>query len=270
MMILFCSQLAFAQKNVEELFVEAEEAYNQGDYPKVISNLQPLVDPVILLSISKGERAYESLGLSCFHISVKAEADQDKELAKEYQEQSKKYFSRLIRLQPSWTITSYTESPRTIAFFNQVKEEVIQEINSSDKHCRERIKNILLANTREVIVEKRQNSLLVAWMPFGIGQFQNDQPVWGGIFLGSEILSIALSAGFYLSAESLRQENGYFAPADYQHAKDLQHAQLAFGWLAVGLAAGGIIHALWNFKDQKNLHRTIIEPKSENSLSWTF
>ncbi|MCA9525404.1 MAG: hypothetical protein KC549_03795 [Myxococcales bacterium] len=111
-----------------------------------------------------------------------------------------------------------------------------------------------------VEIETRRNSRLVAVLPFGVGQFQNGDDLLGGLFLGSELVAVALSATFLIASESLRQPDGLFTPQDVDQARSLRTAQLVSGGVAAALMVGGVVHALVTFRDEIEVKRTTIQP----------
>lgn len=260
--ILLSSQLAFAQAYDDVHFSEGVNAYLYGDYPTAVERLRPLVQPDVLLGPNDAAKAYEYLGLSFYFLDDL--------------EQSRDYFERLIRLRPDWALDPVLVPAPTITFYNEIQREMEDEIESQrialETLKRQEEERRIRANTREIIIENRTNSLFVACMPFGLGQFQNDQNRLGIFFLGTEVIAIGLSMGFFVAVEDMRMDNGLFAHEDYEHAKNLQKAQLISGGLAIGLMVGGVLQALVSYRDQKNVQRTVIEPKgfSSSLLSWEF
>lgn len=95
-----------------------------------------------------------------------------------------------------------------------------------------------------------RHSRLVASMPFGIGQFQNDQPVLGWLFLGTEVAAIAGTAitfGMYNYARGRAEDTKNDTSQRYtqylQHANDIRIVNLSFTAGLVGIAAIGIAQA---------------------------
>ena len=259
---LLYSGLASAQVQENVRFSEGVNAYLYGDYPNTIAQLQPLIEPDVLLEPDDAAKAYEYLGLSFYFL-------EDKEHAKEY-------FSRLIRLRPDWELDPVLVPPTAITFYNDIHRKMEAELSRQREALellkRREAERRMRANTREIIIEDRKNSLFVACMPFGLGQFQNDQPILGTLFLSSEIIAIGLSMGFFMSVESMRLSNGFYEHEKYERAQQLQTAQLISGGVAVGLMIGGVIQALYAYRETKVFQRKVTEPKydSPSLLLWEF
>lgn len=103
-----------------------------------------------------------------------------------------------------------------------------------------------------------RHSRIVASLPFGIGQFQNDQVVLGAVFLGAEVLALAGTAvtyGMYQYARAREDEEldrfDRLSPQWHQRAEDIRLVNLGFvaGFLAT--AALGIVQANLAFVPEK-------------------
>lgn len=225
---------------------DAEGWFVYGDFAGVVDRLVPLVEPTSQLADRRDlARSYELLGLSCFYLRRESDA--------------RKYFERLVRLEPERHLDPLAVPPPAVNFFEGIRTSLADELARQ----REALKKQLaeeeeLRRRANLVVEKvelRRNSRLVAAMPLGAGQFQDERPVVGGALLGAQVLFAGLSAGFYLAAEDLRQGSGQFAHADVGRAEAYQAAQLSFGYAALLVALGGIVHAQLTFRDATEVNR---------------
>jgi hypothetical protein len=106
--------------------------------------------------------------------------------------------------------------------------------------------------SEEVVTE--HNSRWIALIPFGVGQFQNREDAWGGVFLASESLLILGSVvGAALSLYNAGQVPDALARGDgtaIQYNTRAQLAAKAGNWFTAGFALvglGGIVHAELGF-----------------------
>ncbi len=240
---------------------DAENSYLYGDYPRVIRKLTPLVDPDIMLPEPEQQaRAYELLGLAHYFVDDQGNA--------------KKFFQRLIRLRPDRRLDPVLVPPPVVAFFEQIKASLAQEIEATrealrkEKEAEEARRRRALATL--VVSEVQVNSQLEAMLPFGIGQFQNRDKTLGYVFLASEILAIGTSAGLYLGIESMRRPDGRFGSEDLDQVEMMQYGQLTAGWLAVALVALGAAHALYHFEEQLPIDTLKAPPNPPRSPSNGF
>ena len=246
-------------KGPRELLADGRNAYAYGDYKLVIESLQPLVgqEQNLLTDAEEIVEAYELLGLSYFYLDLKDDA--------------RTTFERLVLYRPEKRLNPVQVPPPAVAFYDAIRTELGEEIRKRqeaiERRKREEAEKRRKDSTVQVIVDRRRNSRLVAALPLGIGQFQNGDDLLGGLFLGTELVAVALSATFYLAVESLRQSDGRYAKQDVDQARDLRTAQLVAGGTAVALMAGGVVHALLTFKDEVVVKETTIQPTVQPTVT---
>ena len=105
-----------------------------------------------------------------------------------------------------------------------------------------------------------RNSRLVACLPFGAGQFQNDQPTLGWIFLGTEaalVVGTAITLPMHFYARDRRQvyidaQDLQLATQWDQRADQIQVANLILAGSFVAVAAVGILQANVSFQPQRD------------------
>lgn len=244
---------------------DAENSYLYGDYGRVIRKIMPVIEPDLLLSDeNKIARAYELAGLAAFFLEDKQSA--------------RRQFEKLIRLRPNFRLDPVKVPPPAISFFDQLRDELKDDIAriraALQKHAEEEERKKRLANLVKVRRDVKVNSRTVALLPFGIGQFQNNDRTLGQFFLASQTLTAAASVGFFLSVESMRTSSGRFRTSDVTRARQFRTAQLTTGVTAIALALIGIAEAQWSFKGQTTLKEETITgggPDTPKSLLyWAF
>lgn len=243
------STAAFA--DVASEFSKGKNAYLYGDFRKVVAILEPLVgSPQTLppdLDRKDAYDALEYLGLSHFYLGNEPAA--------------KLVFEKLILADPKRMLSPVTAPPEAVALYNQLKAQLEDEIEKRLIAINKRREEEALKNRIRIETKQRRNSKLVALMPFGVGQFQNDDPLWGGVFLGTELVAVSLSVAFFFAAENLRQPDGFFDPADVDRARGFRIGQIAAGGAAAALMIGGMVHAWLTFKPEVRTDYKVIDPK---------
>lgn len=231
-------------------YQKGRNAYLYGDFKKTIQLLDPLVgaDPVELVDAEKANLALEMLGLSRYYLGE--------------EEAAKVVFERLILREPDRALSPITAPPEAVALYDALKGELQAEIDRRREAIEKARAEQAERDRLYVREEFRYNSRVLAVLPLGIGQFQNDDDLWGGLFLGGELIAIALSVSFLLAAEDLRNANGLYDRADIANARNLQTAQLVSGGVAAALMIGGAIHALVNFQEREKIGEQRIDPKA--------
>lgn|GEM_PF-1939687 len=244
---------------IEEAYQRGKSAYLYGSYQLTIDCLGPLLSPDLLLSNPEELAiAYEYVGLAYFYL-------EEMELAKQH-------FKSLIFFRPDHELDPVRVPPDAVTTFVQLRDSLAGELLARESALEEqRAKEDALLEAltkRELIIEQRVNSRLIALLPFGIGQFQNEDRSVGYFFLGSELIATALSVGLFWKIESMRQSNGRFARQELSTARELQSAQLISGGVAVGLVLSGVAHALIFYEPQRPLRR-FERPLTEDDIRLT-
>ena len=253
---LYCAVCLAA--NPSQDFVQGKNAYLYGDYPAVVAKIAPLVEPRIrLMDPDELARAYELLGLSYFYLDRREDA--------------RRVFEKLVRFRPDQQLNPVLVPPPAVAFYTEIRDQLADEIALEREALRqqkaEREAQQRKANQILVEVEIRRNSKLVAMLPFGAGQFQNDEPTLGSVLLGTEVLSIGVSTGLFLSIQSLRLDMGTFAREDVARARNMYTGMWISGGIAAALIVGGVVHALINFEERVEVHRSTRPASGSASLS---
>jgi hypothetical protein len=105
-----------------------------------------------------------------------------------------------------------------------------------------------------------KNSRLVACLPFGVGQFQNEQPVLGWIFLGTEaalVVGTAITLPMHFYARGRREHYVDTQDLDLavqwdQRADQIQVANLILAGSFVAVAGVGILQANLSFQPTRD------------------
>ena len=247
---LFAPSVAWA--GPAQALLEAENSFAFGEFKLVVEHLTPIIEPKRLLAGREQlARALELLGLSHYYLGG--------------EKPSRKYFEQLVRLEPERQLDPLFVPSPTVSFYEQIRLSLAADLAAERDTLRRRreaeAEAIRKSNLVVERVELRRNSYIVALLPFGAGQFQNDDTFQGALFLGTEVLAVGLSVGFDFAVSSLRLPTGHFNSADVERAQRLQSAQVISGGLALGLMAAGVVHALLTFEETSELRRTTIAPQ---------
>lgn len=252
-------------------FQRAQEAWARGEYEEVVRLLEPLVGGEIPSRVIRGDRvlvresrkylgaAYvltgeEAHGREQFEALLRAEGD---ELA-EYDLESAIFPSEVHEV------------------FDAVRERLLREREArrEAREARERAAEtrrraalldlVALAQTDEVEVE---HDPLLAWVPFGAGQFQNGNEGLGWFFAVGQATALALS--FASLAAWLPLEEQYAcargfecAPPDTGLLRTFHVSTFVFGGAFVALAVAGIVEAHLSFVPSHTVRRERPVPES--------
>ena len=248
-----------------EALRDAENSYLYGDYARVLRKVVPVIEPDLQLSEpTRIARAYELAGLAAFFL--------------EDLESAQRHFEKLIRLRPKFKLDPVKVPPPAISFFDNLRDNLKEEIarieEALQKHAAEEARQKRLANQVRIRRDVKVNSRTVAFLPFGVGQFQNGDALVGQAFLVSELLTAISSVGFFLGVESMRTDSGRFRTSDVARARQYRNVQMITGVTALTLAIVGIAEAQLSFQNRTTLKEERItsgrsKPTVEH-LFWAF
>lgn len=92
-------------------------------------------------------------------------------------------------------------------------------------------------------------SLAYAFVPFGVGQFVNRQPVKGLLFLGAELGTLGTAAVSLGIFEGLKEDGAFGVSGRFrepERAAQLQSLFLVTFWVGATLVVGGIVDAIFS------------------------
>lgn len=235
-------------------FESARRNYERQSYEKAAKEFESLVggavprarNPVVRLE----SRKY--LGATYLFLNKKQAA--------------REQFRLLVEEDPDYEINPVAFPEAVVQTFRDVKGEVTTELEKraalqAARRQRERAEELeelirqqqriegleQLAATETV---EKVNSRWIAALPFGIGQFQNEDRALGIMFAVTESVFLAASIATFIGHNSLRDEDP--APDQIDRARRVERALRIGNWVSVGaflsFAIAGVIEAEVRFK----------------------
>ncbi|NUN13432.1 MAG: hypothetical protein HUU55_07330 [Myxococcales bacterium] len=230
----------------DNAFEEAENTFRYQDYRRAVQLYEALLvsganttDPERMLIIR------EHLGASRWFLKEWSGAEKE--------------FTALLLAAPTVQLNSFYYPPELVVFFNNLRDRLLgqgvlklepekEPVKTEDKPPVVAVKTI-----ETVTIEK--NPLITAFIPFGVGQFQNGDTAAGIGFLASETVALASTIATYF----LILENR----SNPDVARDYEIAFWVSEGIFVGLVAAGIIEAVVNHRAQSPPtieRRTVVDP----------
>lgn len=250
--VLLGGRAASAQGRVD--VEKARAAYLARNYAEAEERLRPLVDPKTgLKELSLLSQARMVLGAVL--------------LAQGKREPAVEVFEKMILEDPAFEPDPLSFSGDVInTFFDvraQLQEKIRQQAQSSARREAERRARAeeerrkqedWLATVKQMAQEEKitvRNSRLVAFLPFGAGQFQNRDPVLGWTFLISEAalvvgtgITIPMYAYHRGRAEEVARANDFRTAQLYQdRADNIRTVNLSFVGAFAAIAITGLVQA---------------------------
>lgn len=227
--MFWCGPVLGQQQDYMEQYRLAESAFQYQDYQKTVNLMRPLLYPSLKLVDRQVQlKAREYLGTASWWLDDKGSFNQE--------------MTWYLIMEPGAELDPFFYPPEMVKDFQDLKLQlldmnVIKPADSSPE-------NVDPGEAGQVqIVEKLriERSPVVAFVPFGVGQFVNDQPGKGAFFLTSEAVCLAANIGSWLFMS--RSGGG----------GDLRTAAIgtmygSFGLLLV-LATWGVVDARLNFRE---------------------
>ncbi len=194
-------------------------------------------------------------------------------------EDAREQFRLLLEEDPDYDIDAVAFPEAVVATFQEVKvqferERARREALDDARVEQERSDELeqLVRQQRRIdeleafansqVVEK-QNSRWIAALPFGIGQFQNENRRLGIMFAVMESAFLAASIATFIGHNSLRNENP--APDEIDRAQRVERALRIGNWVSVaGLVAfytAGVVEAQVRFRPVIRSTRPQAEPE---------
>jgi tetratricopeptide (TPR) repeat protein len=260
---------AVAQDESEDpRLTRARYLFRHGDYDQAITHLVELLEPVKLERDEEVVVARETLGV-CYFIR----GDLEKARAQ---------FVELLRLDTYYALDPLLYPPPLVEFYDGIRREIEEELKriraerlakeAAEREAAEKSEKEKPPNER-VRVERwhqKENSLLIACVPFGAGQFQNGETGKGIAFLASEVALFTTNIAAYYAGMDLRQNDGTIRPEDEDLAEALRVTQMVSLGLGLAVAAYGVVDALLNFKELEveiMPGAPVVPPKPANALA---
>lgn len=181
-------------------------------------------------------------------------------------EAAKEQFRLLLQEDPGYEIDPVAFPEAVVETFQEIQAEVSkerakQEAIEAARRQKERegeLEELIRQQQRIEGLEElaatetveKVNSRWIAALPFGVGQFQNENRRLGIMFAVTESAFLAASIATFIGHNSLRDENP--APSELDRARRVERALRIGNWVSVGALASfyaaGLIEAQVRFK----------------------
>ena len=166
-------------------------------------------------------------------------------------------FVELLSLDPDYQLDPLYVPPQAVTFFETVRRNnkdlldpirqrrrATQEATAQEEAARQRFLSQGTAAAPRIIRERVDRpSKLLAWIPFGSGQFQNGDVGLGVTLLVTELATVGAATGCYVWIAT-NSQNGFFPSSTYSTALTVRTVQIASEAAFGALAVFGVVQAL--------------------------
>lgn len=214
----------------------ARAAFQRGDYATAIPLLSYLLYPAARLS-ERAELAEAHLLLGVAHFESGSRDDARTE------------FDRALTQDQELRLDPMLFSSEAVKFFEE-RQEQFKKKAEIDAEIR-RLAEQRDALRRAFVIEKRP--YYINFVPFGAGQFQNNQNAKGLFFSVAQGLTGATSLAIFGYHAIKYDFNGKVPRDQAAGVRRMQQVQVAAGLTCLGLMAWGIIDSLMNYEPTTQL-----------------
>jgi len=217
-------------------FESARRNYDKQNYAKAARGLESLVGGVVPRAMNPVVRleARKYLGATYLFQGKK--------------EAAREQFRSLLEEDPDYDLDPVAFPEAVVQTFQEIKKEVSVELARKDaleaaRRQRERSNEVeelvrqqqriqMLEELAAVETVEKVNSRWIAALPFGIGQFQNEDRELGIMFAVTESAFLVASIATFIGHNSLRDENP--TPDEIERAERVEKALRIGNWVSVG------------------------------------
>jgi len=221
LILISCVSVSLANEQIpDNKYKKGVLAYENGEYEVSITTLDKLLNELKLTSIEKIIKAHSILG-ACYLFNGK-------------DSKSKKHFETVLNFDINHELDATYYPPRVVARFEEIKKmrilkarvdhiddksvkksaKILNDINSQ-QIPKDIQKDVISVNTvfkdeKKLPDENTRNPFGNCFIPFGVGQFKNNQPTRGYIFMSSQIITLASTLATISAYYGLRHSDGTF------------------------------------------------------------
>ena len=235
-------------------FESARRNYEKQNYAKAARGLESLVGGAVPRATNPVVRLEARKYLGATYLFLGKD------------ERAREQFRSLLEEDPDYDIDPVAFPEAVVQTFQELKKEVSVQRARKDaleaaRRQRERSDEVeelvrqqqriqALEELAAVETVEKVNSRWIAAIPFGAGQFQNEDRGLGIMFAVTESAFVAASIATFIGHNSLRDENP--APSEIERARRVEQALRIGNWVSVGaflsFAIAGVVEAEVRFK----------------------
>ncbi|MGM0555650.1 MAG: hypothetical protein ACQEVA_04640 [Myxococcota bacterium] len=260
-----------APKSPQARLQLATEAYGNGQYQKLSALLEPTLTPDS--KFDSVELEIQARQLYAVGLFFQAQQTTKNSERRDLLDDAEQQFLAILRHDPDYELDPLNYPASVVEVFETVREEHEEELAQIR---REKGGDNGEVATQTFYVERArtQRLFLVNFLPFGLGQFQNEHKVAGTAFAVGQASMLALNGVAYVGVQLAdRNGDGLYNRAGPGSEFDVARQWRAVQWIALGtfsaIYVGSVIDAIVRYEPEKIRIRSLDEPPPELSLTPT-
>ncbi|MEQ8273011.1 MAG: hypothetical protein RMA76_10505 [Deltaproteobacteria bacterium] len=249
-LLLIAGLLAAQSGSPEAVFKAAIEDFEFGEHAAAAKKLEGILNPIQLINREDIIVARQYLG-ACYQLLDDAPRAEEQ-------------FRLLLAMDDRHRLDPEVFSPALVEMFEQVRASFVPPPppTTTVKVPPPPPPPVAAGPPPPIVIEKPRpafepHSRAMSFVPFGVGQFANAQPIKGALFAGGEAALLGTALTTFLLFESLKVKtidgatgevlSVEFKPEDADRARTLQTIYLATFWTGIVVVVGGIVEALISY-----------------------
>lgn len=204
---------------------EADEAFRYQDYERTIKLLLPVLESGHIKDPEELLTTREHLGASYWFVGA--------------QDAARTEFGVLLKGRPDHRLNKLFYPPGLVSFFEEHKKWLTDAGFIGDARP-----GSVMSGPRRTLVKttvERRVPAIAYLMPFGVGQFSNNDPAKGAVVAALQTIGIAINVGSWLGVQALKRgKSNTIAAADAGRADLLR----GLWWAGTGLFSATWIYSV--------------------------
>lgn len=198
----------------------AKASFEYRDFKKVVELLDPWLHPPRIVDPKLEVQARELMGVSQ-HVLGQVDAAEEE-------------FAQLLKLHPKHELDPFLVPPPVVQSFEEVRAKMKPILDKllGEPAKPEPAKVKIQTELRFVQVPHRA----VVFMPLGIPQFALDEPVWGAVWAGLQVVGLAANIAGWRQGRAVRTANSSAAEGQ---------ASATAPWLGLQYFGAGLVAGAW-------------------------
>ncbi len=233
--LLLVLGISSAQATPAEELAQANESFLARDFKVAIGRFSALLYPTSrLASASEIAEAHLLLGVCYFETDQRESAERE--------------FEEALLLNNALRLDATLFSAEAVLFFETLRLKLEREAEAAAESARLTRKQQALDRALKNLVVLEKRRYWVNLMPFGLGQFQNDQTTKGIAFFTSQATMASASIGLWSYQVIKYGYRGTVPRDEVSTVNTLQTIQIGTGLAFFALWAWGVVDSLSNYE----------------------
>lgn len=182
-------------------------------------------------------------------------------------EGARREFEKALQLDPNWQLDqTVITNKAAIKLFDNTKVDLRMRAEREAARQQHALELERQRKFLESLYVYETHPYYLNFLPFGVGQFQNQQTVKGALFLSGEAATLGTSAviwGYLINKYGINNQHLHVSPTEARDIRLLQQVEIGAGAAFFALYAWGVVDSLLHYQPQVRVHadRSLLPPE---------